>query len=132
MKDGRELILIDGSPGIGCPVIASLTGADAALIVTEPSVSGLHDLKRIAELCGHFGMQTSVVINKWDIHEGLTKRIEETCRELDIDIVGRLPFDKVFTDAMLAGETVVEFSDGDAAKGIRNIWDKLKGMLRGV
>ena len=132
MKDGRELILIDCSPGIGCPVIASLTGADAALIVTEPSVSGLHDMKRIAELCLNFKMPTVVVVNRYDINEGMTKRIEEVCDEMGIEVVGKLAFNPIFIEAMIARRTVVEYDDGESAKDIRKIWNKWTGMIQGV
>ena len=131
LKGEQELILIDCSPGIGCPVIASLSGVDAALIVTEPSVSGLHDLKRIAELCGYFKLPTSVVVNKFDIHEEMTHHIEKTCDGMGIEVIGRVAFDPVFVKALLAGKTVVEYDDGKAAEGIKVIWRKWLDALDG-
>ncbi len=124
IRDGRELILIDGSPGIGCPVIASLTGADAAIIVTEPSVSALHDLKRIAELCSHFDIPSGVIINKHDIHEGMTAQIEEECAEAGLIVIGKLPFDRVFVDAMLAGVPVVEYTEVEITGLIKHLWQE--------
>ncbi len=125
LREERNLVIIDGSPGIGCPVIASLTGVDAAVIVTEPSVSGLHDLRRIAELCLHFKIPAAVIINKYDIHAGMCSRIENACAALRIEVIGKLPFDPVFTRAMIASRTVVELDEGDIAAELRAIWKRL-------
>ena len=124
-KEGCELILIDGSPGIGCPVIASLTGVDLALIVTEPTMSGLHDLERIMDVTRHFGIASAVCINKYDINEENSKRITEFCRQRGIQVVGNIPYDAVVTEAMVAGMPVVEFSRGV-------VWDAIKDMWRGI
>ena len=121
-EEGCELILIDGAPGIGCPVIASLTGVDLALIVTEPTMSGLHDLERILDVTRHFGIGSVVCINKYDINEENSKRITEFCRQRGIEVVGNIPYDSVVTEAMVAGKPVVEFSDGAVSDAIKNIW----------
>jgi MinD superfamily P-loop ATPase len=117
-----ELILIDGAPGIGCPVIASLTGVDLALVVTEPTMSGLHDLERILDVARHFGIDSIVCINKYDINEENSKRITEFCRQRGIEVVGNIPYDPVVTEAMVAGKPVVEFSEGVVSDAIKNVW----------
>jgi MinD superfamily P-loop ATPase len=119
---GHDLILIDGAPGIGCPVIASLTGVDLALIVTEPTMSGLHDLERILEVTRHFGIEAVVCINKYDINERNSGRITAFCRERGVEIAGTIPCDPVVTEAMVAGMPVVEFSNGAVSKTIRDVW----------
>jgi MinD superfamily P-loop ATPase len=121
-KESCELILIDGAPGIGCPVIASLTGVDLALIVTEPTMSGLHDLERILDVTRHFGIGSVVCINKYDINEENSKRITEFCRQRGVEMVGNIPYDPVVTEAMVAGMPVVEFSDGGVSDAIRDVW----------
>ncbi len=121
-KEQRELILIDGAPGIGCPVIASLTGVDLALVVTEPTMSGLHDLERILDVTRHFGIGSIVCINKYDINEENSKRITEFCRQRGIEVVGNIPYDSVVTEAMVAGKPVVEFSGGVVSEAIKDVW----------
>ena len=122
-EEGCELILIDGAPGIGCPVIASLIGVDLALIVTEPTMSGLHDLERILDVTGHFGIASIVCINKYDINEENSKRITEFCRQRGIEVVGNIPYDPVATEAMVAGMPVVEFSGGVVSNAIKDVWE---------
>jgi MinD superfamily P-loop ATPase len=119
---GLDLVIIDGAPGIGCPVIASITGADLALIVTEPTVSGLHDLERVARLVEHFQTPRVVCINKFDINEEMTDRIESWCRDHGIPVIGRIPYDRVFTEAMVHEAAVVEYSGGATAQAIKSIW----------
>lgn len=126
-EQGRELILIDGPPGIGCPVIASLTGVDMALIITEPTMSGLHDLERILGLAHHFGTASLVCINKYDINEENTNRIVEFCRKNGVNVIGKIPYDPIVTEAMVAGKPVVEFSDGKVSREIREMWDNIEG-----
>jgi len=121
-KEQRELILIDGAPGIGCPVIASLTGVDLALAVTEPTMSGLHDLTRILDVTSHFGIGSVVCINKYDINEENSRRITEFCRQRGIEVVGNIPYDSVVTEAMVAGKPVVEFSGGVVSEAIKEVW----------
>ena len=125
-KEQRELILIDGAPGIGCPVIASLTGVDLALVVTEPTMSGLHDLERILDVTSHFGIGSVVCINKYDINEENSRRITAFCRQRGIEVVGNIPYDSVVTEAMVAGMPVVEFSEGKVSEAIKEVWKGTK------
>ena len=125
-KESCELILIDGAPGIGCPVIASLTGVDLALVVTEPTMSGLHDLERILDVTRHFGIGSVVCINKYDINEENSRRITEFCRQRGIEVVGNIPYDAVVTEAMVAGKPVIEFSEGRVSDAIKNVWEGIK------
>jgi MinD superfamily P-loop ATPase len=125
-NESCELILIDGAPGIGCPVIASLTGVDLALVVTEPTMSGLHDLERILDVARHFGIDSIVCINKYDINEENSKRITEFCRQRGIEVVGNIPYDSVVTEAMVAGKPVVEFSKGKVSDAIKDVWGGIK------
>lgn len=124
-----ELTLIDGSPGIGCPVIASLTGADLALIVTEPTLSGMADLERIAGVCGHFGIRCVVCINKFDINKENTKKIEKICMEQDISVVGKISYDVGFTRAILAGVPLTEFSSNKSSREIKQVWEMISCIL---
>jgi len=124
--EGSDLILIDGSPGIGCPVIASLTGVDLALVVTEPTMSGLHDLERILDVTRHFGITSVVCINKYDINEANSRRITGFCQERGVTIVRNIPYDPVVTEAMVAAMPVVEFSDGAVSDAIREIWVSIR------
>lgn len=119
-------IIVDGPPGIGCPVIASITGADAVLIVTEPTVSGKHDLDRVAELAKHFKIPAYLCINKFDINPGVSEDIEEKARAGGIAPVGRIHYDRAVTDAQLKGLPVAELAGATAAKDIREVWENLK------
>lgn len=120
------MILIDGSPGIGCPVIASLSGADIALIVTEPTMSGIHDLKRILSVAKHFNVTPVVCINKYDINLENFNEIVRFCRKTGIEIVGKIPFNPVVTEAMVAEKSVVEFSDNEVSDEIKRMWNKIR------
>lgn len=124
-KEKRELILIDGSPGIGCPVIASLSGVDLALIVTEPTVSGIHDLQRILGVTKHFGIKTVVCVNKFDINENKTSEIEDFCNKNGIPLIGKIPYDSNVTKAMIELKTVIEFSSPKTSEQIKKIWSKI-------
>jgi MinD superfamily P-loop ATPase/predicted Fe-Mo cluster-binding NifX family protein len=123
-EDGRSLVIVDGPPGIGCPVIASVTGASMVLVVTEPSVSGEHDLERVLALTRHFGIPATVCVNKWDLHAGMTERIEDQARQAGARVVGRIRYDPVVTTAQMQERAVVEI-DAPAAEDIRNIWWQL-------
>ena len=121
-----DMILIDGPPGIGCPVISSLTGVDKVILVTEPSLSGLHDLKRIAELISQFRVQSYVVINKYDLNRSLSDQITNWCRSVQIPVIGKLPFDRVVVDAMVNCESVINWAPNSRISNeIKNIWNKL-------
>ena len=127
--NGREVIIVDGSPGIGCPVIASLTGAKLALVVTEPTLSGLHDLQRIGELTRHFRIPTLVAVNKYDLNVDIAERAESLAREQGMEIGARIRYDAVFTQAMLHRQSVVEYTDEGAAADLRKLWDAAHGHL---
>lgn len=118
----RDIIPSDGAPGIGCPVISSLTGTDLAVIVTEPTPSGRHDLERIADLCARFGIPAAVVLNKADIGGEAADTVRETCRERGLPIVGEIPYDKTVTDAMIAGRAVTETGAERVAMPLRAAW----------
>ncbi len=119
-----ELVLIDGSPGIGCPVIASLTGVDLALVVTEPTITGEHDLQRILDVTDHFGIDTAVCINKYDLHLAGSRRIESLCQEREVLVAGRLPFHSSVVEAMVQGKSVVEIG-GPVATAISDMYNAL-------
>lgn len=129
-RNNNELIMTDGSPGIGCPVIASISGAHLVLIVTEPTMSGIHDAKRVFELTQHFKIPASVCINKYDLNLDLTKQTEDFCAENNISVVGKIPYSKVFTEAMIKGLSVVEYSDGEVSNDIKNMWNRVKTKIK--
>lgn len=128
-EEGQELIIIDGSPGTGCPVIASLADVDLALIVTEPTASGLSDLKRVIELSRNFNIKPEIVINKFDLNLQKVREIEEYSEEKNIPIVGKIPYDPSVTKAMVEGKSVVEYSDGDASDVIKSIWTEIEKKI---
>jgi len=121
----RDLILVDGSPGIGCPVIASLTGADLALLVTEPTRSGIHDLTRVAELCDGLGLPCAVCVNRWDLNPEITDEVEAWCQDRGHMTAGRVPYDETVTGAQIEGLSVVEHSNGPAASAIIEVWNRV-------
>lgn len=124
---GAPWLLIDGSPGIGCPVIASLSGADAVLIVTEPTLSGRSDLKRVATLAGHFGIPALVCVNKWDINESLASEIETESEAAGCRVVGRIPYDDAVSRSIIQGVPLVEHDAGPAARAIVEVWNRIAG-----
>lgn len=128
-QGGHDVILIDGSPGIGCPVIASLTGATMALIVTEPTLSGLHDLDRVADLAAHFNVTAALCINKGDINADMAARIRKHAAGRGLETLGEIPYDPAVTRAQIAGRSVVEHSDGPAARAIRALWAETRNRL---
>ncbi len=124
-----ELVIIDGSPGIGCPVIASVTGADLALIVTEPTPSGFHDMERVADLARHFGIPAAVCINKWDLNPEMTSRIEAKAQERGMTLVGRVRYDRTVTAAQIEGKTIVEYGANGSSSDVRQVWERLIPLL---
>ena len=125
-----DLLLTDGPPGIGCPVIASLGGAAAVLIVSEPTVSGRHDMKRVAELAAFFKVPTMLCVNKFDLNPNQGEAIEAFAREKNISVIGRVPFDPAFTKAMVQGKTIVEFdSRSEGCEAVKKIWGNLAQRL---
>lgn len=125
-ENDLDWVIIDGSPGIGCPVIASISGVDAALIVTEPTISGLHDADRVIQVAKHFGVPVKLVINKYDLNAEMTGKIEEYCLENDIKVVGKIGFDEQIVKAMVKGKTIVEHVNNETTERIKEIWQNLK------
>ncbi len=128
-KNNLELIIVDGPPGIGCPLIATLTGANLAVVVTEPTLSGIHDLGRVIKVAQHFSIKTVVIINKYDINLENSAKIEDWCRKDNIPIIGKIHFDNIITEALVKGMPVVEYSDNTVTKEIKDIWQKIKTIV---
>ena len=121
-----SLILTDGPPGIGCPVIAAIGGANAVLIVTEPTVSGIHDMERALTLAEHFKVPAMVCVNKFDLNPEQAKAIEDKVKEKKITFLGKIPFDPVFTESMIYGKTVSEYDkDSEINRVIKDVWNKI-------
>jgi MinD superfamily P-loop ATPase len=127
--EGLGHLIVDGAPGIGCPVIASITGAQMALIVTEPTLSGLHDMKRVGELTRHFNMKAAVCINKADINPEIAERLEAEALDSGIPVLGRIRYDASVTQAQVRGVSVVEAGPSPAADEIRAVWTRVKDAL---
>jgi MinD superfamily P-loop ATPase len=127
-RGNRHLVLVDGPPGIGCPVIASVTGASLAFVVTEPTLSGEHDLERILALTRHFTIPTSVCVNKWNINPVMTDLIEDKARKSGARVAGRIRYDRAVTFAQMHERAVVEIESA-AAEDVRLIWKSLQDMM---
>ncbi len=129
LEHETPLILIDGAPGIGCVATAAITDVDMALVVTEPTLSGIHDMERVAALISHFGIPMTVIINKADINEQNARRIRDYCAANAVELLAELPYDPTVTEAMANGVPLVEYQDGPVAQGIRGAWRQLEEML---
>ena len=125
---GVDLVLCDGAPGIGCPVISSLSGAHLAVAVTEPTPSGRHDLERVSELCRHFQTSLAVIINKHDLNPDETGRIEAFCHKQGYPVIGRLPHDPLVTQAMVQGKVVTELPETDFSRELRQVWSRIESL----
>jgi len=124
-KEKCRLIINDGPPGIGCPVIASVGGVDVGLIVVEPTLSGIHDMKRALSLLNHFNIPAVVCVNKFDLNHENTESISKFCDSNDVEIVGKIPFDQVVTEAMVAGKPIVEYlPECKVSQAIKAIWER--------
>jgi MinD superfamily P-loop ATPase len=129
-KNKLDLLITDGPPGVGCPVIASVGGASAVLIVTEPTVSGLHDMERVAQLAAHFKVPGMVCVNKFDLNPDQTDAIEKLAKENNMAVVGRVHFDRVFTESMVRGQTVLEYEGNSKIRSsISEIWLNIRNQL---
>jgi len=128
-RDGLDYIISDGPPGIGCPVVSSLSGANLALLVTEPTLSGIHDLERVLGVCHHFGVPALVCINKHDINEDNTCQIERYCQNQGAEIAAKIPFDNAVTEAIVHGLPVVEHSEGKVTHEIESLWRRITQAL---
>lgn len=126
---GAKLVLIDGPPGIGCPVISATTGVDMALLVVEPTVSGVHDLKRVLSTTEHFGVPALVAINKADLNVKRSDEVAAFCDERNVELVGRIPYNTAVTEAMVQGQPVTAYTDGSISEALRRIWDRVKMRL---
>ncbi len=125
-----DLIFTDGPPGVGCPVIASIGGASAALIVTEPTLSGIHDMERVVQLARHFKVPAMVCVNKFDLNLDLTRDIQNFAKNEGLPSVGNIPFDPIFTKAMVQGQTIFEYNGSSSAgKAVSEIWNTLSKVL---
>jgi MinD superfamily P-loop ATPase len=124
-----DYIISDGPPGIGCPVISSLSGANLALLVTEPTLSGIHDLERVLGVCHHFSVPALVCINKYDLNEDNTHQIETYCHSQGVAVVSKIPFDNVVTEALVQMLPVVEYSRGKVTQEIESLWHRVAQAL---
>ena len=125
-KNKLDLIVTDGPPGVGCPVIASIGGATALLIVTEPTVSGLHDMERVAQLAAHFKVPGMVCVNKFDLNTDQTQAIEKLAKEKNITVLERIPFDPIFTKSMVQGKTIFEYNtESTVGQAVKQLWRKI-------
>ncbi len=131
LEEGRELLMVDGPPGIGCPVISASAGADLALLVAEPTLSGVHDLERILGTVNHFRVPAMVLINKADVNAAHTAGIEAYCQEQGIELAGKLPYDTVVTEAIVQGRPVTLYQpEGAVADALRQVWAQVRKRLR--
>jgi len=124
-----NLIIIDGPPGIGCPVISAITGVDAVLVVTEPTISGIHDMERVIGVSRHFGIKTFCCINKYNINLENTQKIEEWCKKNGVSILGKIPFDMRVNQALVKELPVIEYTTNGASIEIEKIW---KGLVQNL
>jgi len=130
LDENRQLVIVDGPPGIGCPVISAVSGADLALVVAEPTVSGAHDMRRALDTLKHFGVRALVAVNKADIYPAGADEIEAFCQQQGIETVGQIPFDLTVASAMVAGEAVTAFQPESAASlAIRQVWERVAQSL---
>lgn len=127
-KQGCDYVIIDGPPGIGCPVVASLSGVNMAIIVTEPTLSGIHDMERVAGVTAHFGIPTVVIINKYDINMKNSNAIQRLCAGMHIKVIAQLPFCEDVVTSVVQGMPIVEFSEDGIATQIRDLWNKIAAL----
>jgi MinD superfamily P-loop ATPase len=128
-SEKRDLVIMDGAPGIGCPVIASLTGTDLALVVTEPTPSGRHDMERIIGLARHFKIRAACCVNKFDLNPENSGEIERWCREQSIPVVGKIPFDMAVPESVVQGIPYLEYSSNSSADDVRRMWSSLMELI---
>ena len=129
-EQGLDLVLIDGPPGVGCPVISAITGVNLVVAVTEPTVSGIHDLQRVLQVSGQFRIPALVVINKYDLNLQVSDQIESFCRENGIPVAGKIPFDRAVVDALLTKRPVVEYSRNGASEVVRQVWSQVEQTVQ--
>ncbi len=130
-KEGKRYIIVDGSPGIGCPVISSLSGANLAVIVTEATVSGLHDLKRVLKLTKSFSLKSICIINKYDLNEKVSNQIEKFLSKENIEVIAKLPYDETFAKALSEAKVIVEYDENcEISKILKNVYKNLQKELK--
>jgi MinD superfamily P-loop ATPase len=125
-ENNCDWVIIDGAPGIGCPVIASLSGIDYALVITEPTLSGLHDAIRVIDVAKHFGVPVKLVINKYDLNTEMSEKIEKYCNKNGISLIGKIGFDKSVVEAMVEGKTILEYKHTKIKEEVIKIWEMLQ------
>ena len=130
--DNDGITLLDSSPGTSCPVLETVRDTDFCLLVTEPTLSGMHDLERVLGVCYHFGVPALVCINKYDINEDNTRQIERYCANQGVKVASKIPFDNVVTEALVQGLPVVEYSQGKVTREIESLWQHISHILGGV
>jgi MinD superfamily P-loop ATPase len=129
-EKNKDMIIIDGPPGIGCPVISAITGVDLVLIITEPTLSGISDLERIIGVAEHFKIPATICINKYDINIENTKKIEKYCKQKKIEIVGKIPYDTIITKALIDEKNIIEYDkESDLSKKIVEMWRRIEEKL---
>ena len=131
-EKNADMIIVDGSPGVGCPVVSSLSGADYVVLVTEPSISGLHDLRRIHALVKKFKIKSGCIINKHDLNPHISEAIREFMSEESIDFIAEIPYDEVFTQAMIQGKTMAEYDDKAMQQLMKFCWEKVNYYVNQV
>lgn len=129
-EQNNDLIIVDGSPGTGCPVIASITGADLVLVVTEPTISGQHDLDRVIELTKHFTIATVICINKYDINLKIAEEIKNTALARNLEVMGEIAYDPEVTRGQIAARSIVEYSNGNLKDQVVHLWESVLGALQ--
>ena len=128
-ENSLDFVIIDGPPGIGCPVISSLSGTDLALVVTEPTLPGIHDMERVVQMASHFKTRTACCINKYDINLENSAQIESWCQKNSIPLLGKIPFDEEVTESMVQGIPLTEYTNNSASREIINMWRKLHKLF---
>ena len=125
----KDVVLIDGPPGVGCPVISAITGVDLVVVVTEPTLSGIHDLERVIDVANHFEIPQAVIINKKDINPKKTSEIKSFCKKHNIPLLGSIPYDTLVTKAMIEEKAIPEYDKGAVTSSINQAWESLSQLL---
>ena len=130
IKQNKDVIIIDGAPGIGCPVIACISNVDCAVVVTEPTLSGLHDAERVVELAKHFNVPVKFIVNKYDLNLEITQKIEQFCSDFGIEVIGKIVFDKCVVQSMVNGQTIMEHPEFKDKDVLLRAWDQIKNTVK--